>query len=214
MEGIEDLEGSEGNDVLIGDEGANQLLGHKGEDTYRALGGDDSIFANSGTRDRVIDCGAGTDSAVIDLAAVGDPTPIDCESVREGAANEFQLEVEQPLPAPLTPPVTTPTPTPTPPITKPKPDRTPPRTRLLRRPPGVVRVAPHRRATVVFRFAASESSRFECKLDGKPYRRCHSPLRTHLKVGRHIFKVFAIDAAGNRDKTPALARVRVVARAR
>jgi hypothetical protein len=208
MEGIEDLEGSEGSDVLIGDEGVNQLLGHKGEDTYRALGGDDAIFANSGTRDRVIDCGEGNDSAVIDLAAVGDPAPIGCERVREGAANEFQLEIEQPLPAPVTPPVT---PTPTAP-TKPKPDRTPPRTKLLRRPPAVVRVAPHHRATVLFRFGASESSRFECKLDAKAYRRCRSPLRAHLAIGRHTFKVFAIDAAGNRDKTPALVHIRVLPR--
>lgn len=211
MEGIEDLEGSEGSDVLIGDEGVNQILGHKGEDTYRALGGDDSIFANSGTRDRVIDCGEGTDSAVIDLAAVGDPAPIGCEQVREGTADEFQLEIEQPQPAPLTLPATPVVPAPVvPQPVKPKPDRTPPRTKLLRRPPGVVRVAPHHRAAVAFRFGASESARFECRLDAKPFRRCRSPLRTHLAVGRHTFRVFAIDAAGNRDKTPALVKLRVV----
>jgi hypothetical protein len=211
MEGIEDLEGSEGNDVLDGDEGVNQLLGHRGEDTYRALGGNDTIFANSGTRDRVIDCGEGSeDTAVIDLAAVGDPAPIGCERVREGAANEFQTEIEQPVP--VTPPqVTTPPPV-TPP--KPKPDRTPPRTKILRRPPSLIRVAPGHRATVLLRFAASERSRFECKLDAKPYRRCRSPLRVHLAIGRHAFRAFAIDAAGNRDKTPALVRVRVVARHR
>ncbi|HVV90677.1 MAG TPA: calcium-binding protein, partial [Solirubrobacterales bacterium] len=214
MTGIEDLEGSEGNDVLYGDEGANQLLGHRGEDTYRALGGNDTILANSGTRDRVIDCGEGSeDTAVIDLAAVGDPAPIGCERVREGAANEFQTEIEQPVPAPVTPPATTapatpPTTTEQPP--KPKPDRTPPRTRLLRHPAKVVRVGPHRAAAVAFRFAASESSRFECKLDARPYRRCHSPLRARLRPGRHAFRVFAIDAAGNRDKTPALFRFRVV----
>jgi Ca2+-binding RTX toxin-like protein len=216
MEGIEDLEGSEGSDVLIGDEGGNQILGHKGEDTYRALGGDDAIFANSGTRDRVIDCGEGDDSAVVDLAAVGDPAPLGCESVRAGKANEFQLEIEQPLPAPVTvPPVATPAPAPTPVVPpKPKPDRTPPRTKLLRRPPALVRVAPHHRAAVTFRFGASESSRFECKLDAKPYRRCRSPLRTHLTIGSHTVRVFAIDTAGNRDKTPVVSRVRVVARHR
>jgi Ca2+-binding RTX toxin-like protein len=207
MEGIEDLEGSEGDDLLIGDEGANQLLGHRGEDTYRALGGDDSLFANSGTRDRVIDCGDGNDAAVIDLAAVGDPAPIGCERVREGAANEYQLAIEQPAPAPVTaPPVVTPPPAPPPPR-----DRTPPRTELSHRPARVIRVAPGRRAAVAFRFGASESSHFECKLDRKPWRRCRSPLHTHLAPGRHVFRVFAIDAAGNRDKTPALARVRVVA---
>src|SRR6185312_548968 len=214
MEGIEDLEGSEGNDVLGGDEGVNQLLGHRGEDTYRARGGNDTIFANSGTRDRAIDCGEGTeDTAVIDLAAVGDPAPIGCDRVREGAANEFETEISQPVPAPVTSAPTGPPPPTTAPPT-PKPDRTPPRTKLLRRPPSLIRVAPHHRATVAFRFAAGERSRFECKLDAKPYRRCRSPLRAHLAIGRHAFRVFAIDAAGNRDRSPAVVHVRVVARQR
>jgi hypothetical protein len=94
-------------------------------------------------------------------------------------------------------------------VKNPKPDRTPPQTKLLRRPAKLLRVRPHRVAQVVFRFAASERSRFECKLDAKPYRRCHSPLRTHLRPGAHSFRVFAIDAAGNRDKSPALLRFRV-----
>jgi hypothetical protein len=214
LTGIEDLEGSEGNDVLYGDEGDNQLLGHRGEDTYRALGGNDTILANSGTRDRVIDCGEGSeDAAVVDLAAVGDPAPIGCERVREGAANEFQTEIEQPVPAPVTPPPpvapASPSP-PTKPPAKPKPDRMPPRTRLLRHPAKVVRVKPHRPATVAFRFAANERSRFECKLDRRPYRRCRSPLRARLRRGRHAFRVFAIDAAGHRDKSPALFRFRVL----
>jgi Ca2+-binding RTX toxin-like protein len=211
LTGIEDLEGSEGNDVLYGDEGANQLLGHRGEDTYRALGGNDTIFANSGTRDRVIDCGEGSeDTAVIDLAAVGDPAPIGCERVREGAPNEFQTEIERPVPAPVTPPAP-PAPPSLPPKSpaKPTPDRTPPRTRLLRHPAKVVRVRPHRTAAVAFRFGANERSRFECKLDARPYRRCRSPLRARLRPGRHAFRVFAIDAAGNRDRTPALFRFRV-----
>ena len=215
LPGIEDLEGSEGSDVLYGGDGANQLLGHRGEDTYRALGGNDTILANAGTRDRVIDCGEGDDTAVVDLAEVGDPVPIDCERVREGTPNEFKTEIEQPVPAPVTvpPPTTSPPPattSPPPPVENAKPDRTPPRTRLLRRPAKLIRVRPHRVARVVFRFAANERSRFECKLDRRPYRRCHSPLRTHLRPGRHTFRVFAVDAAGNRDRTPALARVRVV----
>jgi Ca2+-binding RTX toxin-like protein len=210
LTGIEDLEGSEGSDVLYGGEGDNQLLGHRGEDTYRALGGNDTILANSGTRDRVIDCGEGIDTAVVDLAAVGDPAPLGCERVREGTANEFETEIEQPVPAPVTAPP--PTPTPPPPVAKPKPkpDRTPPVTKFLRRPATLLRVRPHRTAAVVFRFAANERSRFECKVDAKPYRRCHSPLRARLRPGRHTFRVFAIDAAGNRDKTPALLKLHVI----
>jgi hypothetical protein len=187
------------------------LLGHKGEDTYRALGGNDTIFANSGSRDKVIDCGEGTaDSAVIDLAAIGDPAPIGCEFVREGAANEFQEEIELPVPAPVT--VSPPSQAPTPAAPKPKPDRTPPRTKLLGHRAKLLRVAPRHRAAVTLRFAASERSRFECKLDAHPYRRCRSPLHARLAPGRHTFRVFAIDAAGNRDRTPALLRLRVVAR--
>jgi Ca2+-binding RTX toxin-like protein len=218
LEGIEDLEGSEGDDVFYGNAEANQLLGHHGADIYRAQGGDDTVFANSGTRDKVIDCGEGSaDSAVIDLAAIGDPPPIECESVREGGANEFQETIEQPLPASVT--VTPPSPTQTPPVTTPppkpktpKPDRTAPRTKLLRHPAKLLRVAPHRRAAVTIRFAASERSGFECKLDSRPYRRCRSPLRARLAPGRHTFRVYAIDAAGNRDRTPALLRLRVVTR--
>jgi hypothetical protein len=211
LTGIEDLEGSEGSDVLFGGEGDNQLLGHRGEDTYRALGGNDTIFANSGTPDRVIDCGEGEDSAVVDLPPVVDPTPIGCEQVRGGTPNEFETEIEQPVPAPVTVPPPT-TLSPPPPVVKPKPpvDRTAPLTKLLRRPAKLVRVRPHRVAAVVFRFAANERSRFECKLDAKPYRRCHSPVRAKLRPGLHTFRVYAIDAAGNRDRTPALVKLRVV----
>jgi Ca2+-binding RTX toxin-like protein len=209
LEGISDLEGSEGSDVLIGDEGPNQLLGHKGEDTYRALGGEDTIFANSGSRDRSIDCGEGSDAAVIDFAAtIGDPAPVGCESVREAAPNEYLTQIEEPPPpAVVEPPAPAPLPTPTP-----KPDRTPPRTKLLRRPPGVLHVLRGRRATVAIRFAASERSTFECKLDSRPFRPCRSPYRARLAPGRHAFRVYAIDAAGNRDRTPALLRLRVVGR--
>jgi Ca2+-binding RTX toxin-like protein len=203
--GIEDLEGSTGSDVLYGDGGDNQLLGHTGEDTYRALGGDDTIFANAGTRDRAIDCGEGDDTAVIDLAAIGDPAPIGCEQVREGTPNEFETAIELPLPVPVTPaPITNP-----PPVKKPKRDRTPPRTKIVKRPAKLVRVAPRHAAAVDFRFGANEPSRFECKLDARPYRRCRSPLHARLRPGAHAFGVFAVDAAGNRDKTPALFRFRV-----
>jgi Ca2+-binding RTX toxin-like protein len=207
--GIEDLEGSNGDDVLYGDGNANQLLGHRGADTYRALGGNDLILANSGSADKAIDCGEGTeDSAVIDLPPIVDPTPVGCERVRQGTAEEFLTEIEEPQPAPLTPLPPAPPVTPTKPA-KPKPDRTPPRTKLLRRPAKLVRIAPHHLATFALRFGANEPSRFECKVDSKPYRRCRSPLRVHLKPGTHTFRVFAIDSAGNRDRTPAVVRVRV-----
>ncbi len=48
---------------------------------------------------------------------------------------------------------------------KPKPDRTPPRTKLLGHPAKTFRAARGKRAAVAIRFAASERSHFECKLD-------------------------------------------------
>ncbi|HEY2715602.1 MAG TPA: calcium-binding protein [Solirubrobacterales bacterium] len=208
MEGIEDLEASNHNDVLYGNEGNNQLLGHKGEDIYYALGGNDSILANSGSPDKVIDCGPGLDQAIIDLVSKAvDPTPIECESVREGAPDEFN---ELPLlsePTPAAPPVTQSPP-------PPRPDRKPPRTKLLRHPAKLLRVAPLQRKLVAFRFAASEKSSFRCKLDRKPYAACRSPRQYRVAVGRHLFRLFAIDAAGNRDRTPAVFQFRVVAKKR
>ena len=197
---IEDLETSNQSDVLYGNEFGNQLLGHQGEDSYFALGGNDSILANSGSRDRVINCGPGLDQAVIDFASVGDPTPVECERVREGAAGEFKelpLLSEPPPPPPPPPP--------------PK-DRKAPRTKLLRHPTKLLRVAPRHRKLVAFRFTASETSRFRCKLDRKPYASCSSPRKYRVRVGRHVFRLFAIDAAGNRDRTPAVFVFRVVAK--
>src|ERR1700733_10171606 len=202
MEGIEDLEASNQSDVLYGNEGNNQLLGHKGEDTYYALGGNDSILANSGTVDRVINCGPGNDQAVIDLRSVAvDPTPIECERVREGAVEEFNelpLLSEPPPPSPPAQP-------------KPKPDRTPPRTKLLRHPARTLRVLAGKRTPAVFRFVANEAgSPSKCKLARKPYASCHSPRKYRVPAGRHVFRLFAIDAAGNRDRTPAVFSFRVV----
>ncbi len=207
---IEDLEASNQSDVLFGDEGANQLLGHKGSDTYFALGGNDSILANSGSADAVIDCGPGLDQAIVDKPPVIDPAPIECESTREGAPGEFEelpLLTEPPPspPPPASPPLTNP-----PPV-QPPPDRTAPRTKLLRRPAKLLRVAPHRRTLVSFRFAASEKSSFRCRLDGKPYAACRSPRQYRVGVGRHVFRLFAVDAAGNRDSTPALFEFKVIA---
>jgi hypothetical protein len=62
-----------------------------------------------------------------------------------------------------------------------------------------------------FRFRSSEAgSRFECKLDRGKRRPCRSPRKFNgMKPGRHVFKVGAVDAAGNKDPTPAKRRFRV-----
>jgi Right handed beta helix region len=65
-----------------------------------------------------------------------------------------------------------------------------------------------------FRFVSSEpGSTFECKLDKKKFKPCRSPKKyKRLKPGKHVFQVRAIDAAGNRDKTPATRKFRVLPR--
>jgi hypothetical protein len=50
-------------------------------------------------------------------------------------------------------------------------------------------------------------ARFRCKLDAHALTVCGSPQTyKHLKAGRHIFSVVAVDAAGAQDPTPALAQ--------
>ncbi|MBK5220010.1 MAG: hypothetical protein JJE35_09540, partial [Thermoleophilia bacterium] len=195
LQGIEDLEGSNQPDVFFGDAERNQLLGHKGADSYFAGAGDDSILANSADDDTAIDCGDGVDSALIDLRPqFNDPVPVNCESVREAEPNNFRTVTELPPP----------------PLPEPPPaDLTPPRTRITHRPPKLViaRDLPRR---VSFRFASSEpGSSFRCKLDRRPFGVCTPPRVFNLGRGRHAVRIFAVDAAGNRDPSPALFRFEV-----
>jgi hypothetical protein len=62
-----------------------------------------------------------------------------------------------------------------------------------------------------FSFRSSEKgSTFRCKLDARKASGCKSPKTyTGLKPGRHVFKVWAIDPAGNKDPTPANRRFRI-----
>jgi Ca2+-binding RTX toxin-like protein len=201
LAGIEDLEGSEFGDALVGDGGPNQLLGHRGPDRYLAEAGDDSILANSGDDDPLIDCGEGTDSALIDRRPrFDDAVPTGCESVQEAEPNSFQIPTVPPPPVPEPPPEPQPPP-PRPP--RPPRDRTAPQTRLLAHPARLLFLSRGPRRGV-FRFASNEpGSRFRCRLDRRPYRPCSSPRAYRVAAGRHTFGVFAVDAAGNRDPTPA-----------
>ncbi|HWI96129.1 MAG TPA: hypothetical protein VNS60_08705 [Solirubrobacterales bacterium] len=67
--------------------------------------------------------------------------------------------------------------------------------------------------TPTFRFASNESgSTFQCKLDGKPFRSCHSPFTSKpLALGRHTFKVRARDDSGKLDPSPASYGFKVLA---
>jgi len=79
-------------------------------------------------------------------------------------------------------------------------DTVPPDTKIVKAPPKKTH-----KTTVKFKFTATEGgSTFQCKLDGKPFKPCRSP-KTYkkLKPGKHVFRVRAIDKAGNMDPTPA-----------
>jgi hypothetical protein len=67
--------------------------------------------------------------------------------------------------------------------------------------------------TPTFRFKADEAgSSFQCKLDGKPFRRCRSPFTAaRLALGPHVFAVRARDESGKLDPSPARCRFRVIA---
>jgi hypothetical protein len=82
-------------------------------------------------------------------------------------------------------------------------DRTRPDTTITGGPPGSTTA---RRA--VLRFRSSEAgSTFECKLDGRPWTACTSPLTLRgLGRAQHTFRVRAVDRAGNVDQTPATRR--------
>ena len=80
------------------------------------------------------------------------------------------------------------------------PDTTPPNTVIHGGPKGTTT---KRRAS--FHLMSSEAgSKFQCKLDTRPWRACTaSKTYRNLKKGRHTFRARAIDAAGNKDPTPA-----------
>ena len=70
-----------------------------------------------------------------------------------------------------------------------------------------------RTAVVTFRGTDDRSGklRFLCSIDGSRFRTCKSPMTLkRLKRGAHVFRVKAVDAAGNADRTPAKKRFKVV----
>jgi Ca2+-binding RTX toxin-like protein len=213
LRGMEDIEGTDDGDNLLGDAGPNQLLGRDGGDNYLAGAGNDHLLANSGDSDPTIDCGEGFDTALIDFAAAHtDGPPVGCESVEERAPNSFRPPDTplDPNPGSPGPPQVAP-----PPVLRPAPprrDHTPPATRLSRRPPALLfALGPRRRVAFVFN-ASEPGASFRCRLDRRPFRPCRSPRVYRVSPGRHTFRVFAIDASGNRDPSPALRRFRVRSR--
>ncbi len=206
LSGLEDVEGTSYDDVLAGDAGDNQLLGRPGHDSYFAAAGDDSILANSGDTDLTIDCGEGWDTALIDIptASYADPTPVGCEDVEERAPNSFRPPgtPPDPNPPPQAPPAAATS-------SAPPNDRRPPGTRLLHRPAKRVFTSGKWRKVAFVLGSNEPGSSYRCKLDRRPFRPCRSPRAYRLHLGRHAFRAYAIDAAGNRDRSPLLYRFAV-----
>jgi len=91
---------------------------------------------------------------------------------------------------------------------EPPPQTTPdaPKTLLRKHPPKRTK-----KRLAKFAFGSDEpGSRFECKLDHKPFKGCRSPLKRKVKAGPHLFKVRAVNAVGTADATPAVFRWRVL----
>lgn len=118
-----------------------------------------------------------------------------------GLVDAFQ----SPLSPGLCPPVS-PGPDPEPVPVDPVPDTTAPGTKILKRPGRTVR-----KRQVRFTFRSTEAgSTFECSLNRSAFRSCRSPkVLRGLRPGRQLFRVRAVDAAGNRDRSPAKFRFRV-----
>ncbi len=87
-------------------------------------------------------------------------------------------------------------------------DTTPPTTTIVKGPGGKLA-----QGKAKFSFRSNESgSHFVCKLDRRKVKACTSPKRyIGLKPGSHTFKVWSIDAAGNKDPTPAKSHFKVPA---
>jgi hypothetical protein len=86
-------------------------------------------------------------------------------------------------------------------------DQIPPDTSIGKRPRNRTRSA---RARLTFSSTEPDSD-FRCKVDRKPYRHCRSPLKLkRLDPGKHKVLVKAVDAVGNQDPTPSVARWRVL----
>jgi len=86
-----------------------------------------------------------------------------------------------------------------------------PRTRITFAP-----AAKTRKRNPVFRFVdltEQVGTRFSCKLDRSPWKRCSSPLRLkHLSRGPHLLEIKAVNAAGAPEPRPATRRFKVVPR--
>jgi subtilisin family serine protease len=84
-----------------------------------------------------------------------------------------------------------------------------PRTFFRKRPPKTIRTR-RRKAKAVFRFGSNEKEvTFICRVDGGLPRFCKPRFVRRYRIGPHVVRVKAQDAAGNVDRTPAVHRFKV-----
>ena len=90
LTGIENLVGSDSNDLLVGNRGANTLTGGMGQDTLVGGGGDDVLIAGSGGTDataeataQVLIGGTGADTFVFTGEAEGSPPAEAADRIRD-----------------------------------------------------------------------------------------------------------------------------------
>jgi hypothetical protein len=85
-------------------------------------------------------------------------------------------------------------------------DTNPPETTITKAPDKVTE-----KAKAKVKFQSNEAgSDFMCKLDKGTFKSCSSPFKKRIDLGKHKFQVFAIDDAGNEDKSPAKAKFKRV----
>jgi hypothetical protein len=94
-------------------------------------------------------------------------------------------------------------------------DVTPPTT-TIKKAPKKLKLKPGKgTAKAKIKFTGSDDRAgklsFECKLDKGKFEPCKSPLKLKLDKGKHVVEVRAVDAAGNVDKSPAKAKIKVKA---
>lgn len=100
-------------------------------------------------------------------------------------------------------------PPPPPPPSTSAPEPSLPRTLFRRKPPHLVRTHA-RTARVVFRFGSDQAGvTFACRIDAGLFRPCGERLARRFGIGAHVLRVFARNAGGLGDPTPAVWRFRV-----
>jgi hypothetical protein len=169
-------------------------------DIYERSGAETTLLStgsSGGNGGFAVDFGqASTDGTLMFFGAQESLVPEDTDT----RADVYQASISAP---PADPPEEVPEERHDPPSPLVTPDTTAPNTTITRRPRNRAQ-----KTVARFRFISTEAgSTFQCKVDRKRFVPCRSPRTVRARRGKHhVFRVRAIDAAGNVDATPALDR--------